>query len=135
VALEVQLPSDVRYIERVVGIVARQCEELNFPPRQVALNVPVALSEALSNAILYGSVGNPAGQIRVRVSVDDARLVLEVVDQGSGFDLARCVADPTTPDNLEREQGRGLFLMLKLMDRVERFDQQGNVVRLTLNRG
>ena len=28
--------------------------------------------------------------------------------------------DPTTPDNLEREDGRGLFLMRKLMDRVER---------------
>jgi len=33
-----------------------------------------------------------------------------------------------------REDGRGIFLMRRLMDRVERFTKQGNVVRLTLNR-
>ena len=42
-------------------------------------------------------------------------------------------------ENLEREDGRGLFLMRALMDRVERFDANGaapggNVVRLTLAR-
>ena len=79
--------------------------------------------------------GHAASQSHNGVPLPGLRVALEVVDQGSGFDLARCVADPTTPDNLQREQGRGLFLMLKLMDRVERFDQQGNVVRLTLNRG
>lgn len=134
VALEVLIPSDLRYIERVVGIVTRQCEELDFPPRQLALNVPVALTEALSNAILYGNRQQLEAPVRVRAFVDDAQLVLEVADQGTGFDLDRCYADPTLPDNLEREQGRGLFLMLKLMDRVERFDDQGNVVRLILNR-
>ena len=43
--------------------------------------------------------------------------------------------DATDPENLEREDGRGLFLMRQLMHRVERFDDGGNVVRLTLNRG
>ena len=43
-------------------------------------------------------------------------------------------ADPTTPANLQREDGRGLFLMRHLMDRVERFTDGGNVVRLVLNR-
>ena len=45
-----------------------------------------------------------------------------------------CLNDPTEPENLEREDGRGLFLMRKLMDRVERFSNQGNVVRMTLKR-
>ena len=34
-----------------------------------------------------------------------------------------------------REDGRGLFLRQQLMDRVERFDDHGNVIRLTLKRG
>jgi len=33
-----------------------------------------------------------------------------------------------------KEDGRGLFLMRRLMDSVERFQKDGNVVRLTLNR-
>ena len=43
--------------------------------------------------------------------------------------------DPTTPENLGREDGRGLFLMKKLMDRVERIElPHGSMVRMTLNR-
>jgi len=60
--------------------------------------------------------------------------VLEVVDEGSGFNLDECLVDATSPENLVREDGRGLFLMAQLMDRVERFANHGNVVRLTMRR-
>jgi anti-sigma regulatory factor (Ser/Thr protein kinase) len=61
--------------------------------------------------------------------------VIEVMDQGVGFDLDACATDPTTPDRLLHEDGRGLYLMLQLMDEVERLDAQGfNVVRMTLRR-
>ena len=59
-------------------------------------------------------------------------MVLEVADQGAGFDLEACTSDPTRPENLDREDGRGLFLMRSLMDRVERYSDGGNVVRLTV---
>jgi serine/threonine-protein kinase RsbW len=69
------------------------------------------------------------------VRVDDARLVIEVADQGEGFDLDSCLHDPTTPERLSREDGRGLFLMFQLMDEVERIHAKGrNVVRMTLRR-
>ena len=43
--------------------------------------------------------------------------------------------DPTRPENLDREDGRGLYLMRKLMDRVEMVEvPRGSVVRMTLNR-
>ena len=135
VNLEFDFPSDVSYIERVVGVVIRQCEEFAFPPRQCALNVPVALTEALSNAILRGNGDDRRKHVRVRAQVDDRELVMEVADEGKGFDFESCMRDPTAPENLAREDGRGLFLMRRLMDRVERFSDRGNVVRLTLRRG
>jgi len=99
------------------------------------LNVPVALTEALSNAILRGNERNPNKRVQVKVRVDSAVLVIEVADEGAGFDLDTCTLDPTTPEHLENETGRGLFLMQKLMDRVERYSREpGNVVRLTLRR-
>ena len=55
VRLELEMPSDVRYIEPIVGLVQRECAIFAFPARHCALNVPVALSEALSNAILRGN--------------------------------------------------------------------------------
>jgi serine/threonine-protein kinase RsbW len=133
-ALELQIPSDVRYIERIVGIVMRQCEELAFPPHKCSLNIPVALSEALSNAILRGNGEDPQKQVRVRSAVDGDSLVIEIADEGAGFDMRRAMRDPTALENLGREDGRGLFLMHRLMDRVEHYTDPQNVVRLTLRR-
>ena len=108
---------------------------MHFGARQLMLNLAVALTEALSNAILRGNNDDPAKHVHVMARVDTARLVVEVQDEGDGFDLDKCTLDPTTPENVDREDGRGLFLMRQLMDRVERFDDaRGNVVRLTLIR-
>lgn len=134
--LEVDIPSDVTLIERVVELVRRECEEMDFARRQVMLNVPVALTEALSNAILRGNGDDPAKHVQVRARVDPERLVVEVVDEGPGFDLDHAVSDPTAPENLDREDGRGLYLMRQLMDHVERIEiPHGSLVRMTLNRG
>ena len=133
VALDIEIPSDVSYIEGVVELAARRCSELHIPSRKCTLNVRVALTEALSNAILRGN-GADGSQVRVLATVTDDALVFDVVDEGDGFDLAAARPDPTSPENLLREDGRGLFLMNRLMDRVERFQSNGNVVRMTLFR-
>jgi serine/threonine-protein kinase RsbW len=133
--IEVDIPSDVQYIEKVVELVQRECALMHFGARQLMLNLAVALTEALSNAILRGNNDDPAKHVHVTARVDPARLIIEVQDEGVGFDLDQCTLDPTTPGNVDREDGRGLFLMRQLMDRVERFDGgRGNIVRLTLIR-
>ncbi|MHB1224577.1 MAG: ATP-binding protein, partial [Gemmatimonadaceae bacterium] len=134
VRLEVDIPSDVRYIESIIELVQHECRLLHFPARHCALNVPVALSEALSNAILRGNDEDPEKSVRVRVVASTDSMVLEIRDEGEGFDLEASTHDPADPANLEREDGRGLFLMRALMDDVDRFDDGGNVVRLTLRR-
>jgi serine/threonine-protein kinase RsbW len=133
--VEVDIPSDVAFIETVVEMVRRECQVMAFGRRQIMLNVPVALTEALSNAILRGNGDDPAKHVHVRAEVDTRRLILEVGDEGIGFDLDKSEVDPTKPENLDREDGRGLYLMRKLMDRVERVEvPTGSMVRMTLNR-
>lgn len=142
-SLELELPSDIRYIEPIVGLVQHECRLFEFPARHCALNLPVALSEAISNAILRGNEEDPSRKVRVRVLAHQGEMVLEVEDEGEGFDMEALTHDPSDPANIEREDGRGLFLMRALMDRVERFDRvvsdgadgrgdRRNVVRLTL---
>ena len=114
-------------------MVARSCAARSMPSRACNLSVPVALSEALTNAILYGNREDPTKSVRLTAQFTELSLVLEVADEGGGFDLEAYTLDPTSPDNLDREDGRGLFLMRRLMDRVERFSDGGNVVRLTLH--
>ncbi len=134
VALDVEIPSDVKYIDGVVELATRKCRELSIPPHKCTLNVRVALAEAISNAILRGNGDAANKHVRVRAVVSDEELVFDIVDEGEGFDLSAERPDPTLPENLHNEDGRGLFLMHALMDRVERFHSGGNVVRLTLRR-
>jgi serine/threonine-protein kinase RsbW len=132
--IDVSIPSDLRLIERVVDLVSRHVAELPLPLRVRKMSLPVALTEAISNAILYGNLQDLSKTVRVRAALENGDLVLEVSDQGTGFDLEACTRDPTRPENLDREDGRGLFLMRSLMDRVERYSDGGNVVRLTVHR-
>ena len=134
VAFDLSIPSDVQYIEGVVELARQRCRELKFPAQKCSLNVPVALSEALSNAILRGNESHPGKNVRIRAIVDSGDLIFEIVDEGAGFDVETSNLDPTTEENLEREEGRGLFLMRNLMDSVESFVDDGNGVRLTLRR-
>lgn len=135
VALDVEIPSDVSFIESVVELAAKRCRELDVPARKCSLNIRVALTEALSNAILRGNGSSQNKVVRIRATVSDEAIVFDIVDQGAGFDLAREERrDPTTPENIQSEEGRGLFLMRQLMDGVERMDEGGNTVRLTLKR-
>ena len=133
VALDITIPSDVNEIERVVELVQRECVAADMSPPKCALNVRVAVTEALSNAILRGNREN-GQRVRVMAAVRQDAFVVDVVDEGAGFDLEASTVDPTTPENIEREDGRGLFLMRSLMDQVERFQSNGNVVRMTLRR-
>ena len=69
----------------------------------------------------------------------EAPVVVDIEDEGDRFDIDANTRDASAPENLEREDGRGLFLMRALMDQVERFDaspgtERGNVVRLTMAR-
>jgi serine/threonine-protein kinase RsbW len=84
---------------------------------------------------LRGNLDDPAKHVHVRAEVDCFQLVVEVADEGAGFDLEASLIDPTTPGAIEREDGRGLFLMRKLMDQVERVEGiNGSIVRMILRR-
>jgi serine/threonine-protein kinase RsbW len=135
VALDVRIPSDVRQIERVVQLATEQCHTLALPSHVCAFNIPVALTEALANAILRGNREQADADVRLRATVSPDKLTLDVIDQGPGFDLASNLQEPS-PNTLDREDGRGLFLMRELMDGLEQFrdPHDGNVVRMTVHR-
>jgi serine/threonine-protein kinase RsbW len=133
VAIDVEIPSDVKYIEQIVELATRQCRELHLPPHKCSLNIPVALSEALSNAILRGNATGGGKRVRVRATIRDDAVVFDIKDEGPDFDMEAKRVEPT-PENVTREEGRGLFLMHRLMDRVEHKYNRGNLIRLTLRR-
>jgi serine/threonine-protein kinase RsbW len=128
--LVLELPTDVRSIEHAVDYVIQRCPTCSEQARRLRLNFRVGLSEALSNAMLYGNLRDPSKRVLVEIAFRGASLLARVTDQGGGFDPT-AVPDPTMPENLARPCGRGLFLMRKLLDEVS-FNAQGNQVTLVL---
>ena len=128
--LILELPNDIRSIEHAVEYVMRHCSSCSECARRLNLNFRVGLTEALSNAMLYGNGSDPQKRVRVEVDVRVEELAVRVTDQGVGFDPT-AVPDPTLPDNITKSGGRGIFLMKALMDEV-RFNERGNSVTLVL---
>jgi len=94
----------------------------------VLFSVRLALEEAVVNAIRHGNKADPSKKIHVEYVIDDARLVVNVADEGPGFDLDS-VPDPTAEENLEADHGRGILLMRVYMDEVT-YNDKGNRVTL-----
>lgn len=127
-----QLPSDLQVVEQTVAYLVNRCREHDFSESRLSLNFRVGVAEALANAILYGNRKNYDKRVQVAVTLTLAAVVVEVTDEGEGFD-PHSVPDPTLPENLHRTGGRGVFLIRKLMDEVE-YGERGNSVRLVLYR-
>lgn len=133
VELSLAVPNDLEVVGEAVELLARHCDTGVLSPRRLQFNLRVALAEALANAIAYGNRANPSQPVDVCVTIAPDALTIVVTDSGVGFDPT-AVPDPTRPENLERDDGRGLFVLRHLVDRLE-FNDKGNQVCLVLRAG
>ena len=91
-------------------------------------NVLIALTEAVNNAIIHGNKNRSDKKTEIEYNIQDNTIAFTITDEGSGFDY-NDLPDPTSPENIEKPQGRGIFLMNHLADEVS-FIDPGNVVEL-----
>jgi anti-sigma regulatory factor (Ser/Thr protein kinase) len=134
-ALEMRLdvPSDLGVVGDAVELVTSRLPAGTLSPRRLRFNFRTALAEALANAIRYGTGEDPARVVRIRVELGRDVVRIHVTDDGDGFDTS-LRPDPTRPENLEREDGRGLFVIRHLVDDVA-FNEKGNGICLTMRAG
>jgi len=91
--------------------------------------VELALEEALDNAVVHGNRMDRQKLVHVLCRCEPGRGISVVVkDQGQGFDPS-AVPDPTAPENIGAEHGRGIWLMKSVMDEVS-FERGGTEVRM-----
>ncbi len=127
----INLRNDLRAIERTVADIVERGRAVGFDDNLLRLNLRVGLTEALANAMLYGNNRDPRKRVTVEAQIEPGRIAVRVTDEGRGFDPDQ-VGDPTTPANLNKVGGRGIFLIRKLMDQVE-FNDRGNSILMILN--
>lgn len=92
-------------------------------------NIMIAVTEAVNNAIKHGNGGNSKKNVFLSLTLNENLLKFIVKDEGPGFDHNE-LPDPTSPENLEKPGGRGIFLMKHLSDEVE-FRENGKTVELS----
>jgi serine/threonine-protein kinase RsbW len=88
----------------------------------------VSAMEAVNNAILHGNHSNPEKMVDIEIGYKAKELKITVTDEGSGF-RPELVPDPTTPENIEALNGRGIYLMSHLADKIE-YNKNGNSVTM-----
>lgn len=125
-----ELPNDLRAIERSVDYLTDKGREVGFNDDRLRLNFRVCLTEALANAMLYGNCRDPRKRVHVQAHLTPEKISVQVTDEGRGFD-PNAVVDPTLPSNRVRPGGRGIFLIRQLMDQVE-FNDRGNSITMIL---
>ncbi|MDO8550335.1 MAG: ATP-binding protein [Ignavibacteria bacterium] len=78
----------------------------------------LSVTEATTNAITHANKSDPSKKVSIDVFVDNGYLTIKVKDEGKGFDLSK-VPDPTAPENLLKDSGRGVYLMRIYMDELK----------------
>jgi serine/threonine-protein kinase RsbW len=89
----------------------------------------VSALEAVNNAILHGNKSDPEKTVDIEIEFKSNKLKIKVTDQGPGFSPEK-VPDPTIPENIEALNGRGIYLMSHLADKIK-YSKKGNAVTMT----
>ena len=110
-----EVKSDLRELGRIRKFVRRILRGLDLSEEDV-YKVELSLVEMCTNIMRYAYPESP-GDIRIRTWQEDARLYLELRDEGVAFD-PRTVKKPSMRQMLigERMGGLGIFLARRLMD-------------------
>lgn len=128
IQLRYTLPNDVHVVSPFVDQLLRFISRLPEVDGN-DFGIDLALREALVNAIVHGNKGKAHKQVHVKCRLSmDGEVSITVEDEGRGFQH-NSIPDPTSPDNLMRPEGRGIYLMRAMMDEVE-FEQGGSVVHM-----
>ncbi len=106
--------SNLQYVEPFL----RQCtQSIGLSDEQYS-NCVIALTEAVNNGIVHGNKRDTSKSVVIEISFEHPTLTMMVQDEGSGFD-PDSLPDPTNPENLLLDGGRGVLIIRALMTRAE----------------
>ena len=100
-------------------------------PQEKFYNLLIAVTEALNNAIIHGNRCDPDKTVKVHIQALENEIIVDIEDEGAGFD-PDSIEDPRKPENLLKDNGRGVFLIKTLMSETN-YDFSGKGTRLSMH--
>jgi len=131
ISVKLVISSQVRLIDLVHSASEKMAEVAGFDADE-ALNVGLAVREAVINAIVHGNQHDPELNVDVTLTSGKDSLVASVRDYGSGFDPQE-TPDPTSNNNLLKTSGRGLLLIRAFVDEVA-FSRKSEGMEITMTK-
>ena len=115
--LSIRVHSHLRYTDLFHTVLAQVAREIEIPDERLDW-IALSLREAVNNAVLHGNGNDASKWIEVEMESSPKAFVMKVWDEGGGFsqDVLR---DPTSPENLFKPNGRGIFLIRQFTDDLE----------------
>lgn len=126
-----KIESNLTSIPKVESLIDQVCKDLSLDEDAYG-NVLIAVTEAVNNAIIHGNKFDESLFVEVLVGITPNEVSFTIQDEGKGFDFLN-LPDPTSPENIELENGRGLFLIKNLSDELS-FDNNGSVIHIVFNK-
>lgn len=126
-SIKIHFPSLEENIRIVESFIDNAKEKFNLDD-DIYGNIMVAVTESVNNAIRHGNLNDKKKNVYLSLILNDNIIKFIIQDEGFGFDFHN-LPDPTSPENIDKPSGRGIFLMKHLCDEVN-FKENGSLVEL-----
>ncbi|MBN1527358.1 MAG: ATP-binding protein [Candidatus Omnitrophica bacterium] len=122
-----RIPSRIEHLRKTSSRILDALVRYNVPETTL-FNIRLCVEEAVRNAIVHGNHCDKHLSVTIAHWAEGRKFFIEVADEGRGFDYRR-LPDPTDSEHILRNSGRGVYLIRKLMDKVD-FNEAGNRIRM-----
>jgi serine/threonine-protein kinase RsbW len=126
--IQIQIPSIAQNIRIVESFIDNAKDKYDLDD-DIYGNIMIAVTEAVNNAIQHGNKSVSTKNVLLKLQLEPNLIKFTISDEGTGFNYSH-LPDPTSPENLDKLGGRGIFLMKNLADEVS-FNESGNETELT----
>ncbi|MFZ5597659.1 MAG: anti-sigma F factor [Bacillota bacterium] len=123
------LPVNVAFARTVAGAFSAQ---IDFTLNDLE-EIKVAVSEAVTNAIVHGYESNPSGEVSMSAEINGETITITVEDCGKGIEDIPTALQPAYSTDPER-MGLGFAFMQSFSDKFEVDSEPGRGTRVTMTR-
>ena len=126
--ISIEIPSLSENIRIIESFIDNAKDKFNLND-DIYGNIMISVTESVNNAIVHGNKKDKEKNVTISLTLTTGIIKFKITDQGAGFDYAS-LPDPTSPENIEKPGGRGIFLMRHLADEID-FEDEGRIVELS----
>ena len=123
------IKSDVTELKKVEDFLISIFNEYKLEKKYFN-KIYLCITEAVINSIKHGNKNDLEKKVSIVLDCNKEEINIQIEDEGDGFDLNN-VQNPIIKENINKESGRGIFIIKNLSDKIE-YNEKGNQVQFKI---